>query len=49
MKTVDVDFSTRSATVVYDAEKVQVSQLVEAVNATGRFRASVAGGVSERR
>lgn len=49
MKTAKVDFSTQSATVVYDAEKIQVQQLVEAVNATGRFRASVPGGVSERR
>lgn len=43
-----MDFYTQSATVVYDAEKVQVQQLVEAVNVAG-FRASVPGGVSERR
>jgi len=48
VKTVEVGFDTQSATVVYDADKVQVAQLVEAVNAAG-FRASVPGGVSGRR
>jgi len=48
VKTVEVDFYAQSATVVYDAEKVKVPELVEAVNAAG-FRASVPGGVSERR
>jgi copper chaperone CopZ len=48
VKAVEVDFYTRSATVVYDAEKVQVEQLVEAVNAAG-FRASVPAGDPGRR
>jgi copper chaperone CopZ len=40
VKAVEVDFYSQLATVIYDAEKVQVLQLVEAINAVG-FRASV--------
>ncbi len=49
MKSVEVSFEQRSAIVVFDAEKVAVQQLIDAVNRTphrgsSRFKASLADG-----
>lgn len=41
MKTVDVSFEKQSATVTYDADKVRVEQMIQAINQAG-FRASLA-------
>jgi copper chaperone CopZ len=44
VKSVEVSFEQQSATVVFDADKVAVQQLIDAVNQTRRFKASLADG-----
>jgi copper chaperone CopZ len=44
VKSVEVSFEQERATVLFDADKVTVQQLIDAVNQTRRFKASLAGG-----
>jgi copper chaperone CopZ len=44
VKSVEVSFEQRAATVMFDADKVGVQQLIDAVNETRRFKASLAEG-----